>query len=444
MLIPTIEEFAYTNRDDQWLGCAHTVPRLFDEMKTYRNEQHGFEIDIPEEWSLSSGKLPLWLSVPLAFKLGWNPRVDVQFSGANESININIEPMMPEPPPDVTELLFILQSQDMEYVNCESGRITIADKEHTWARYELANTIWSKKYLIVLGGKGYAITAACNDRRLFAQREEAWDAMASSFRLLAPIDDSIAARNESSAAYRTIAHLRETLEVRVERRARSLSYGRACEAIEDNRNSDARVWLEKCLTEHSADNLDTQVFILRKLVSVLKKLGDRKSILHYRKEMKRLKPSDYANRAALVELLIEYGYRKEATHEVEELIALEPNSSVFQKLQARLLNNTEPNYRLRFFLAIAYFLFVVVDVLAGGIILTAPWLAGFLCLPAAHYLNLSGRWVGLTKRSSDWTTVALSFSTFAILVLKGGLNIYLLILFFPLVFAILKDNALRD
>jgi tetratricopeptide (TPR) repeat protein len=431
-----------TNRDGPYLTTL--AYRLFYEMKTYRNDQHGFEIDIPEEWSLSSGKLPLWLSVPLAFKLGWNPRVDVQFSGANESININIESMLPEPPPDVTELLFILQSQDMEYVNCESGRITISDKEHTWARYELADTVWSKKYLIVLGGKGYAITAACNGRNLFAQREGDWDAIASSFRLLAPIDDSIVALNESSRAHRAIAQLRETLEMQVERRARSLSYGRACEAIEDNRYSDARVWLEKCLNEHSEANIDTRVFILRKLVPVLKKLGNKKSILHCREEIKRLQPSDYANRAAIVELLIEFGYRKEATQEVEELIALEPNSSVFQKLQARLRNNTEPNYQLRFFISIAYFLFVVVDVLAGGFTLKAPWLVGFLCLPAAHYLNLSGRWVGLTKRSSDWLTVALSLSTFAILILQGGLDIFLLILFLPLVFAILKDNALRD
>jgi tetratricopeptide (TPR) repeat protein len=413
------------------------------ETKTYRDEKLGFEIEIPEDWSLASGQ-PLLPAISFALKSGWIPRVDVQFCGSNEALNIVIEPMMPEPPPDVTELLFTLQAQDMEYANCEFGRITIGGKEHTWARYQFADKAWSKKYMIVLGGKGYAITVSCNDQGMFAQREKVWDAIASSFCLLAPIDDSIIDLNKSLGAHRTIAQLRETLETRIERRARSLSYGRACEAIEDNRYSDARVWLEKCLSEFSEGNIDTQVFILGKLVYVLEKLGDKKGILGYRKEMKRLNPSNYANRLDLVELLAGCGYRKEALREVEELIALEPDNSAFKKLKTSLVSNTRPNYRLRFVLSVAYFLFVNVDVLAGGITLIAPWLAAFLCLPAANYLNLSGRWVGLTRKTSDWITMALFLSTLVILVLKGGLDILFSVFIFPFVFFILKDNALRD
>ena len=412
-------------------------------MKIYRNEQYGFEIDIPEDLALESGRLTLLANILSVFKLGWIPSVNVQFGNANVSFNIAIEPMSPELPPDLTELMFALQAQDMDYVNCKFGRISLGDKVHTWARYELAGKLWSKKYMLVLGGSGYAITVGCNDQNVFLQREGEWDASVSSFHLLAPIDDSIAAFNKSSRAHSAVAQLREMLEMRAERRGRNLSYGRAMEAIENNRYSDARVWLEKCLHEFE-DNETTSPHLIKQLVAVSKKLGDKKSALRYRRELKRLKPSDYANRMELVELLAGFGYSKEAMSEAEELVALMPNASAYQNLKTKLANNPGPNYRLRFVLLLTYFLFVDVNVLLGGIVLKTPWLAGILCQPAAHYLNLAGRWVGLTRNSSDWITVALSLSTLLILVLKGNLNIYLFIFLSVMVFPILKDNALRD
>ncbi len=337
-------------------------------MKTHRNEQYGFEIDIPEDLALESGRLTLLQNILSSLKLGWIPSVNVQFGNANVGFNIAIESMSPELPPDLTELIFALQAQDMEYVNCEFGRIALGDKVHTWARYELAGKLWSKKYMLVLGGKGYAITVGCNDQNIFLQREVEWDASVSSFHLLAPIDDSI----------------------------------------------------------------------------IAKKLGDKKSALRYRRELKRLKPLDYANRMELVELLAGFGYPKEAMSEVEELVALEPNAPAYQNFKTNLVNNPRPNYRFRFVLLIVYFLFVDMNVLIGGFILMASWLAGILCLAAAYHLNLSGRWVGLTRKTSDWITVALSLSTLVILVLKGNMNIFLFIFLSIMVFPILKDNASKD
>ncbi len=412
-------------------------------MKTHRNEQYGFEIDIPEDLALESGRLTLLQNILSSLKLGWIPSVNVQFGNANVGFNIAIESMSPELPPDLTELIFALQAQDMEYVNCEFGRIALGDKVHTWARYELAGKLWSKKYMLVLGGKGYAITVGCNDQNIFLQREVEWDASVSSFHLLAPIDDSIIAFNESSGAHRARTQLRETLEMRAERRVRNLSYGRAMEAIEDNRFSDARAWLEKCLHEFE-DNEITSPHLVKQLVAVSKKLGDKKSALRYRRELKRLKPLDYANRMELVELLAGFGYPKEAMSEVEELVALEPNAPAYQNFKTNLVNNPRPNYRFRFVLLIVYFLFVDMNVLIGGFILMASWLAGILCLAAAYHLNLSGRWVGLTRKTSDWITVALSLSTLVILVLKGNMNIFLFIFLSIMVFPILKDNASKD
>jgi hypothetical protein len=351
-------------------------------MKTYRSEKHGFEIDIPEEWSPASGRMPMLPAAMFALKSGWAPGVEVQFLGADESVNISIEPMTPEPPPDVTELMFRLAAQDMGYANCEFGRITVGGRQHTWARYLLAGEIWSKKYMLVMDGKGYAITAACHGEPcspgepLFAQRERVWDAVALSFRLLAPGKHDDAVRGYSTSA------LRQTLEMRLERRGRNLNYGRACEAIEEDRYADARVWLEKCLDDFP-DEPETRVFVLRELVRVAERLGDKKGVLGYRREIKRLRPSDWANRRELAKLLAGCGYRREAMREADELVAQEPENARFQEFRTGLLDRPVPNYRLRFMLSAVFFLLVDLDVLAGGISPRVPWLAALLCPPAA-------------------------------------------------------------
>jgi tetratricopeptide (TPR) repeat protein len=422
-------------------GSIHEAPNFTPipgGMKTYRNDRHGFEIDVPENWSAPDHSERFdWASdpVPLA-----DPHDFFQFGCLNEAFNFVINPMGIEPSLEDTELEFAIYAQDHEFHDLEFGRITVGDREHVWARYRIQDqmgTRWNKKYMIVFGGTEYSITGTCNDPQWFSSRERAWDAIVTSFRLLVPVDvfDQRTYRN-----YRLLEQRRESSEKRLQIRAiGGTLYGRAYDAVELKNYSAARALLEQCLRENPDHTLAH-----KEMVVVLKKLGDKKGALRHRKEVKRLAPSDYASRVDLVELLAGCGYRKEAMREVEELFALEPNSSKFQELKTSLVNNTRPNYRLRFILSIAYFLFVDVDVLAGGIILKVPWLAGFLCLPAAHHLNLSGRWVGLTRKMSDWITVALFLSTLAILVLKGGLNVFLFIIFFPLVFPILKDNALKD
>ena len=257
-------------------------------MKTYRNDKFGFEIDVPEAWSLASGRLPLVPAALSALELGWVPGVEVQFVGAGESLNVSIETMAPEPPPDVTERLFRLAAQDMGYAHCEYGRITVGGRQHTWARYVLAGQAWSKKYMLVLGGKGYAITGACQGQAFFAQREPVWDAVAASFRLLAPLDRAAGQRQDAARSDAALGRLRETLDMRLERRGRNLNYGRACEALEEGRYADARLWLERCLSEFP-DDADTQVFLLQQLVSVAESLGDRRGALRYQREIRRLR-----------------------------------------------------------------------------------------------------------------------------------------------------------
>ena len=155
-------------------------------MKTYRNEKDGFEIDLPDGWSLHKDRAaPFWNFIFRLFR-GWTPHVNVAFTcGPNEILNLVIEPMKPELSPEDTRRLFAHTVQNNRvYSNLEFGRITVGGKSHTWVRYLMFDKVWSKKYMIVLGGNGYAITASCNGYEMFLQREIIWDEIVSSLRLI--------------------------------------------------------------------------------------------------------------------------------------------------------------------------------------------------------------------------------------------------------------------
>jgi hypothetical protein len=166
------------------IGLEADAPAETNEWKTYRDPKHGFEIDIPENWVIYKEVAPALASVFFRLRYGWNPHVDVAFAnGPDEIINVVVEIMNPEPTSNLTEQFFRLYAQNMNYTHCEYGRIVVVNKAHTWTRYVVKNQIWSKKYLIVLNGKGYAITASCNNKEMFLQSEEVWDAIAASLRM---------------------------------------------------------------------------------------------------------------------------------------------------------------------------------------------------------------------------------------------------------------------
>jgi hypothetical protein len=155
--------------------------------KTYRDPKHGFEIDIPGHWEIHQESVPAsaLASIFSRLRYGCGADVDIAFTnGPDEIMNILVETMSPEPTPNFTEQLFRAQAQHtMNYTHCEYGRIIVENKAHTWARYLFASKLWSKKYLIVLDGKGYAITASCKDREGFLRREKVWDAIVASLRV---------------------------------------------------------------------------------------------------------------------------------------------------------------------------------------------------------------------------------------------------------------------
>lgn len=184
----------------------------------YRNEEYGFEIDLPGGWGVTSGfsRIPVILSNMIQ-----RANILEEFSDGDKArLNIVVELLQPEIPPDVNELIFTLRAQEMNYAEVQFGRIAVGGREHACVSYVMNQKGWLKKYLIVLNGYGYALTASCPLVARNPQVEETWDDIARSLRLLNPIDDSVIAINNSMQARRSIALMREQLQQQIKARTR--------------------------------------------------------------------------------------------------------------------------------------------------------------------------------------------------------------------------------
>jgi len=269
-------------------------------MKTYQNEQLGFEIDLPEDWSLPTGGA-----------------VDDIRCRPDEAVDFAIVSQLPELLPDYFEREFTRRARDMGYTNLDFGRISVGGKEHVWARYHRGHGQWTKKYMLAFGGIQYVITTTGANQLTFAQREKVWDAMVSSFRLSEWREQDIL--NKKDHRRETAGHL----------------YEMAYEAVAEGRYTEARVLLEKCLSDDP-----NHILAHKELAVVLKKMGDMRSALSHRIEVKRLDPSDKVNRFNLAGLLAVLGARNDALLEVEELLKMEPTNPLFQTLRMALMANS--------------------------------------------------------------------------------------------------------
>ena len=145
-------------------------------MKNFRNELHGFEVNIPDEWS------PL-TSVGTDGSLGKN-RMVIFRCGSNGAFNIQITPLTQKPFLYQTENEFRQDAEEDGYTSLELGRFNADGEEHVWARYYVGYGKWVKKYRIALHEFEYLITARCRDQKELLQMEKTWDEIASSFCLI--------------------------------------------------------------------------------------------------------------------------------------------------------------------------------------------------------------------------------------------------------------------
>jgi hypothetical protein len=98
-------------------------------MMNYRNDQLGYEIDIPEKWS------------PPRFGATHTPFGESIVFGCAyyEAFNLQIGPLNPERSLEQTEIEFRRYTQDKDYSSLEFGRIIVEGKEHIWARYNVGD-----------------------------------------------------------------------------------------------------------------------------------------------------------------------------------------------------------------------------------------------------------------------------------------------------------------
>ncbi len=275
-------------------------------MKTYRNKELGFEIDLPDHW----------IRAPLP---GEGLEDCIQFGCPDEAFNIIVGFLLPERLPDYTELEFSLHAERHGYHQLNFGRISVCGKEHVWASYHIRDwmgTRWNKKYMIVFGGLEYAITATSQDPEWFEKRESDWDVIVKSFRLMKWREHSI--RSLKTFRRDTAGQL----------------YEKAYNAVEAGRYSEAQMLLEKCLAENTE-----HVLARKELAVVMRKLGDVKGALGHRWEVKRLAPSDTLNRVNIMSLLDVLGNRVEALREIDELLELQPDNRQWKAFRAKLVDH---------------------------------------------------------------------------------------------------------
>ena len=178
-------------------------------MSAYHNDKYGFEIDLPSGWGTTSGlsRIPFILS-----NLFMRANILEEFSfDRHEFLNIVVEQMRPEVPPDINQLVFTIFALKNKYTDLKFGRIIVGGREHAWVCYVMNGKGWLKKYMIVLNGYGFALTASCPVEHRSPSMEETWDRIATSLRLLKPIDQSIIDFNNSPQVKHSVEMLRQEL-----------------------------------------------------------------------------------------------------------------------------------------------------------------------------------------------------------------------------------------
>ena len=264
-------------------------------MKPYKNVVLGFEIEIPDQWSGPT-------------RVAENTLLFNRFP--IETFNFVIGPILPERLLEYTEFEFRQYAQRKKHTNLKFGRIAVGGKDHVWARYCMINGNWTKKYLIVFGRVEYAITAICANENTLSERESIWDTIVKSFRL--------SEWRQKNA---------DEIDARRKRVAGEL-FAKAYDAAALGRYEEACSLLEKCIAENP-----NHILAHKEFAFVLKNIGDVKGALLHRQKVKQLDPSDKVNRFNLAGLYALLGKLDDALGELDDLLKIEPENSMYLKLK---------------------------------------------------------------------------------------------------------------
>ena len=129
-------------------------------MKNYRDEHRGFEVDVPEEWSVhSEGSATEENGV--IFKCR-----------PNEAFNIQIAPLSVNPFPYQVENEFRRLAEKKGLTALSFGRCMAEGREHVWGRFYMGYGQWMKKYRIILRGFDYVLTATCLEEKSLLEMEK--------------------------------------------------------------------------------------------------------------------------------------------------------------------------------------------------------------------------------------------------------------------------------
>ena len=142
-------------------------------MKTYRNNQLGFEITLPKEWhSLNSEAIVGPFGDGMVFKCNTMENFNIL---VGHSFSESLEQIKRE---------FSRYAIGRKYTELEFSEIEVGNKNHVCASYRMGTGDWAKKYLIVFDKTEYDMTASCLSKKVLKEREKDWDKIVKSFKVI--------------------------------------------------------------------------------------------------------------------------------------------------------------------------------------------------------------------------------------------------------------------
>jgi hypothetical protein len=179
-------------------------------MLTYQNTKYGFELKFPEGWVQTTAMAELLPQ--LNQELRSTNLIAEFFAHEGGLVNVVIDPMCPELPPDVMDMLFTKRMSDLHLNDIHFGRIIACKRQHSSVSFVIGSNCWIKKYSIVVNNLNFILSFMDKLDIRSLEVEQSWDEIASTFRFLQPIDPSVTRMNSDPSLHQAIERLRKELK----------------------------------------------------------------------------------------------------------------------------------------------------------------------------------------------------------------------------------------